>query len=667
MKIVQAPIVLKGSRMKDKSKWKCSVDNNGEQERAMGSKHVEMLKEKNKASSEGQQSKLDSPVNHHRYAGGVYSSATEKGDAMFPKELVIHEYTRQGYKSKKIQLNADGSIPDASTIPSVSVEVVSSAIEKLERDMAEAEAGIEVSEDELSGQYLDLEANAHKMGIRDYEKRLAILEKTRQYLEDERSKLHESFGLRMESIKSQHTEAVARADAIEQRTITSPNPFSLSSSGLSNKSTLSPTGKLTQSSLKSPPRTPLSTSSKPKASNPSSSSSVKSAAPNEAASLLVRKRGWISGNTDKSHNVVLKRLAEKSEKETKERHLPSAIKDRILPTSSSRVETSQLDKIRIHRKGDHVETFSVDQAWSSFLNNLKSSSDAWGTDALKIRSTIQTSRKSKNIGVIPRNDDSASSTSKGQGSGTGTGGSNIAAVAIRNEELGLMLAEDRRRKMWLKQQELQSIEDNLESQLSLSDTKSSTSSQIYQHLKSNENRLNTLGSSSKQQVSSSQLSKSNIVSDPPVIVPKDPESALKWLTAFRQLELVDRASRTLFYFSLIKEVIDSKKQQFNYVFSWKEKVSTPNNSGSIDLRFIKNAKVSQQDSTQFIIVLEESPLSLKSTGGRVMLTVRCTSDAECLKYVASFEVLKASLLVNSSSSNTISTAAGTGAALLPSS
>jgi len=124
MKVVQAPMTIQGSRTKNKKGWAASVTNNAEENRAIGSEHVEKLKEKNRLSSTNLLNK-----SLHRVPGMATTEGKDKGG---PKELTIHEYTKEGYKSQTLQLNPDGSIP-RNNLPSVSIEVVAVAIEKLEK------------------------------------------------------------------------------------------------------------------------------------------------------------------------------------------------------------------------------------------------------------------------------------------------------------------------------------------------------------------------------------------------------------------------------------------------------------------------------------------------------------------------------------------------------
>ena len=77
-------------------------------------------------------------------------------------EVVVHEYTRDGYRQSNLALNKDGSIPSGS-VPTVSAEIVATAIEKLERDMTEAEAGIEHQEVSIAHTLAHLTRTSHSL------------------------------------------------------------------------------------------------------------------------------------------------------------------------------------------------------------------------------------------------------------------------------------------------------------------------------------------------------------------------------------------------------------------------------------------------------------------------------------------------------------------------
>ena len=134
--------------------------------------------------------------------------------------------------------------------------------------------------------------------------------------------------------------------------------------------------------------------------------------------------------------------------------------------------------------------------------------------------------------------------------------------------------------------------------------------------------------------------------DPTNFAPKDEDAAFKWWNTARQLQLVDRASMRVFYFCLIKDATLEKKTPAKYSFAWKEKIQSASYDGFISLDLIKNLTISPQDDTIFIISVTESPTALKTTGGRTMISVKCHSDVECMKYYASYSLLQGGSVIS---------------------
>jgi hypothetical protein len=307
--------------------------------------------------------------------------------------------------------------------------------------------------------------------------------------------------------------------------------------------------------------------------------------------------------------------------------------------------------IKAHRTANSLDTLGVDDCWEFFLSHLKQVSEVWGTDAAKIRSTSQTPKKSNDIGKSKKPDDPTALSIPLEAGQPTSGGNRIAANAIRKEELSLMAAEDRRRKLLLKQEGRQQqtaplLTDEMESRsvaqdTSLQSTSKSNSSQLAQILKLSEDKLNFISQSRLQTTSLTPFdSKEGTGKDISSYTPKDFEAALKWWTTARQIQLVDRVSQRSFYFCLVKDVATDKKQSIAYSFAWKEKIQANSYDGYISLSQIKAISVSPQDDSMFVITVSESPTALKSTGGRTSVNVKCGSDNECLKYFASFGMLK---------------------------
>lgn len=660
MRVVEAPITMKGARVMRKANWNSASENNPEQDRIKGSKHVMRLKAKNQVTTAKKDDKLLTAFSHHRVAGGVEEDLTMKR----PTEVVIHEYTREGYKNNTMKLNPDGTVP-VSSLPSISVEIVATAIEKLERDMAEAEAEIEISENDLSSQYLELEANAHKMGVRDYEKQISMLEKTRGSLEEERNNLHESFALRMESIKLQHAEAVARADAGEiKEAPVSPSKFA---AGFKKK----------DAPLLAKVSSPTSSFKKTSQSSPSKSSTVRDSASSVGSSTKVVQREWISAShSNKSHNVLLKKKAELAERSISDQHMHPRAKARAADGGSD-VGKDQPTKTKIDRKKLselEVQNMSNDEAWNYFLDDLNARTEIHGTAAARIRKRPEVKSKQLGTDASVRSSQSsgvggASNTSEVTGIGgtvTSVSKGNIVANTVRKEELAAMFAEDKRRQAWMKQQALNDVQSSVERRLSLSDLKSSLSNnqtstpdldkKMADMMKANENKLYNSKKETEHVTDNSAAGKDALTKnanaavvaprfDPSTFAPKDPESAFKWLSASRQFLLVDRISKTQYFFQLVKDGSGGKNNP-NYIFTWKNLIHSQTFEGAISLNLCKSIVLSPADPTILVITIEKSPTALKQSGGRTSISIKCTSEIECGKYFASMN-----LLVKSENSN----------------
>lgn len=578
MKVAMAPITLQGTRLsKEKKSWLTSVQNDASADRAVGDIHVENLKEKNKITS----------------ASEMKSSAF-----LIPGELIVHEYTRDGYRSKTLPVDTTGTIPTASA-PTLSVETVSLAIEKLEKDMSEAEAGIDAAEEALADKYIALEGQSHTMSSREYDKMLLDLDKAKAHLEEQRKKLQEGYGLRMDSIRAQHAEAVARADAIE-KSIETGSTASRTSSALSPMK-----ASIKRNQLTSP-----------------SSQSISS-------SRVTPQKKWVTVDLNKSHNVVLRKHAENSVKVAKSKLVPPSRRDKVTTDEQSLMNISSLgDKdTKLHRIDDTVANLSVEESWSFFKSYLKKITDVWGTDDAKIR------KKSK-VSKVADSQEIASQMQM-------TGGSRIASNAIRKEELAFMALEDKRRKLYLKQldQSRSADTENVESRSRpkaqvLSDSHTSVI------LKLNESKLDQFSRSKLQSNDSAEIKLSSIKLDPANFAPKDEDAALKWWSSARQMQLVDRASMRVFYFCLIKDATD-KKLPTKYSFAWKEKIQSTSYDGFISLDLVRDLSVSPKDESIFVLSVDESsPIALKTTGGRTVISVKCNSDVECMKYYASYSFLR---------------------------
>lgn len=209
---------------------------------------------------------------------------------------------------------------------------------------------------------------------------------------------------------------------------------------------------------------------------------------------------------------------------------------------------------------------SMETSWNSFLVNLKATADIWGTDAARIRQ-VSTSAKSKFLGIDRENKNNTTCLTVTNETGSKSPGKNIAGNAVRKEELSLMLVEDKRRKMFMKQKELEQSQLRLNAQLNMSDAKGVTilaDARLSQPFKL-ESKLGN-SSSLKPRAVSAEIKAQLLLNQ--FEAPKDVDTAFKGLSSYRQFHLVDAFSKTLFYFYLIKET----DEMFSLI--WKEKINS---------------------------------------------------------------------------------------------
>ena len=170
-------------------------------------------------------------------------------------------------------------------------------------------------------------------------------------------------------------------------------------------------------------------------------------------------------------------------------------------------------------------------------------------------------------------------------------------------------------------------------------------SKLSQILRLNESKLSEFSQSklvggdraTNMSVTTSAIASKQI--DASSFVPKDSDGALKWWSTARQHFLVDRATSRSYFFCLAKDPTVDKKLPTKYLFAWKEKLQAPAYDGFVLLEKIKSISVSSLDETAFTIAIEESPAALRSSGGRTVITVKCSTGIDCMKYVGSYDLL----------------------------
>jgi hypothetical protein len=85
---------------------------------------------------------------------------------------------------------------------------MAAALDVVEKEMMKSQEEMDIREDELANLYIDLESGVEVMPSEVYEQQLEDLEATRLEIDEERRQLQEHFTMRLNSIKSQHQEAL---------------------------------------------------------------------------------------------------------------------------------------------------------------------------------------------------------------------------------------------------------------------------------------------------------------------------------------------------------------------------------------------------------------------------------------------------------------------------
>ena len=125
---------------------------------------------------------------------------------------------------------------------------------------------------------------------------------------------------------------------------------------------------------------------------------------------------------------------------------------------------------------------------------------------------------------------------------------------------------------------------------------------------------------------------------------QDFEAMISWLSFPRTLSLKDRNSKKAYQWTIEKE---STKSGEHFVIKWyhieesqdssklKASLGQPSDDlleGFVHCQDIISAKILPQAPAQLTLRLSSTPRSLKSSGGRTVMTVVFPSDTECSKY-----------------------------------
>mmetsp|Transcript_16858 Transcript_16858/g.25360 ORF Transcript_16858/g.25360 Transcript_16858/m.25360 type:complete len:1542 (-) Transcript_16858:189-4814(-) len=505
------------------------------------------------------------------------------------------------------------------------------AMEELENAMNESQKEMDELEEELANRYIELEGLAGRLGHVEYSSRLGYLEKERMLLEEERFKMQEHFALRLQSIK----------DRFEEGEVFTPSP------------------------KKAPKASPfVSNLSKKKNSNN-----------RDAVKLRQAERGWngFSKKADTMNYALGKGRAvtssfgmshqqvSKWDAKINESSLNKSFKSYISHTSPQR-------KARTPKKNTPEDY--VDHMWNSFKVKLKAETIKWASSRSskhgnKIMELMNTKAPTvTTASPIVHTSNRIPVPTREVGGNEQRNGGNTIAEKIRQEEIRLMQFEEARRYCVIQEQMRafknpspskptpEKEENNDEYETSTPSARSlpratiSTSSRPSVQTSSKTISFSTplsggrsaqhsaahgrkTPASSGKQASATQKAVHSV---------KNFDAVVSWMSFPRNVLLHDRHSKRECTCVVEKEFVNGLDA---YVLKWfatanaEEKKGGGHNSvdGHVILSDITSYDFSPRDSSALVLHLSSSVRALKSSGGRTVLTIGFTSEAECSKFM----------------------------------
>ena len=500
----------------------------------------------------------------------------------------------------------------------LSSEELAKEVEKLETAMEDSQQEMEELEEELAVKYLELEQEADRLGDNEYNSRFSFLEKERTALEKERAKLQGFFAQQLNSLR------------VKSTVVSSPSNKSTKDKDLSFYT-----------------------------------ATTKGRASRTVEKKKTAERGWNQFvNNNESHNNVFK---------TKNQISSSSF---LSPTKLS-TYNSEKDRTMKSHKFSLEEPRKIkktkDEVWKAFKGKLREANKQWMTSKSHRRGNkiqelmtpkaplemkrqidfnsvpkIQVQRKLDDIVLEP-----------------GT------PAYIRKRELELMKIEEARRWMVIqREEEMEAInvgnlrQDDPPPPPPLSPPNSKTPARMSYANKHDTPLLQSNASPiSKRQTPGSQtpfssknmpfFSPSPFASTPVNTVQstrnissdQDFEAMLSWLAFPRIMSLKDRNSKEDFQWTIEEE---KTKHSDYFVIKWyriesasqerhmmKASTGHPRKElleGFVNCQDIISAKTLSKAPTQLVLRLSSSPRSLKSSGGRTVMTIIFSTAAECSKY-----------------------------------
>ena len=495
-------------------------------------------------------------------------------------------------------------------------EELTEEMEKLERAMESSQQEMEELEEELAVKYLQLEQDASHLGDNEYNSRFSFLEKERVALEKERSKLQDFFAQQLKSLRERSAST----------SVTSPSKEKKNSDMSFYAATAS--GKKTSKVV---------------------------------TKKKLAERGWNQFvNNNESHNNVFKQ---------KNQSVDSSF---LSPTKHSTKNAIADKNISRHQVKKTIELGpkpvvkkTKDEIWESFKEKLRVANNKWMSKQSHRRGNRIQELMTPKAPLEMKPAVSYNSVPKIQLQKKldeivyepGTPG------FIRKRELELMKIEEARRWMVMQKEEndlLQEQNQEMEEPPPPPPPSTSPSRKLNYGLDKSPLPNSMPSPISKRYTpgphtpySSQQMpffSPSPFALTPSYEIPtarkttsdQDFEAMLSWLAYPRKMSLKDRNSKHIYQWVIEKE---NTKMGDMFALKWFRidetkgaldsslvKPSQEHLEGYVYCQEIISAQLRPHSSKQLIVELSSTPRSLKSSGGRTLLTIEFESETECIKY-----------------------------------
>lgn len=630
---------------------------------AAGPSFVETKPNASSSSSSSQQPRLDwnssatttSMIESRHETRYVDALRRDRASSSAPASSPDGRTNRSALLGTAAPAAGSGSLSNASLV---------AAMEELEKAMTEAQKELEDQEDDLAARFLDLESRgAGFIAPAEYKVRFDNLEREAILLAEERVKLQEHFSLRLASIRQQHAENVERNTSQGGVGGSSSPPATPNSKGAAH----------TSGGGGGDFFSPLNTSMG------SSVSSRRLGGKSSAVQQVQMKkaeRGWNAHSKRRdTYNFALGKMQEEAQ---------SALKNMWDPTKSIKEQLkSREQKQKRGAEGlnapENNVPLEVSVVWRKFTGKLKSDADKWANQ-IRIReearrwnaeqevsAALETPVK---VGIPIKSSFNATAARHKRYSATGNarsgGGLGLqdeaTAAAIRTIEKGAMEREELYRRAYLRERGqsgtiMKSTPNPLVSAKKTVvvappksgpfewSTPSAARPEDPNKAVATPNAAAVAAAQNGSGIASSALNKSAKKSTRATGHPASSlsnssdvtlESAVTFITSSQRFFLADRYVRKEYFWKVSSEIFEGKP---SYVLKWRDMESDAV-AGHLFLNDISGVSFSPINPCLLEITVGTSSKALLGTGGRAVVSLLFSSDADCKKYGKCLKLLQ---------------------------